>query len=95
MDKNRAKMLHALAESFGFFERPDQSDPVMSRAYERANAGIEALKAGTDDVSHTLQVIVLSCGQIGAFETQAVAAGWASALGVDLRPVLGGSEAAA
>lgn len=92
MDHNRAKMLHALAESFGFAERPSPSeDPVRFRYWERARTAIDSLvseQAQGGDVDHALRVIVLTCGQLGAVEPQACAACLASALGVDLRPVL-------
>lgn len=98
MEQNSAKMLHALTESFGFVERPSSFvDPIRFRYWERAQTGVNALVSDQvqgDDVHHTLRVIVLACGQLGAIEAQACAACLASALGVDLRPVLGTNAAA-
>lgn len=94
MDHNRAKF-YALAESFGFAERPSPSeDPVRFRYWERAQTAIDGLLTEQIDVHRALRVIVLACGQLGATEPQAEAACLASALGVDLRPVLGMTEAA-
>lgn len=98
MEQNRAKMLHALAESFGFVERPSPfEDPARARAYERAHTAVNALVSGQltgDDAHHTVRVIVLTCGLLGAVEAQTCAACLASAMGVDLRPVLGSDAAA-
>jgi len=90
--------LHALAESFGFVERPSPfEDPTRARYWDRAQTGIDALVADQvdgDELHRTLRVIVLACGALGAQEAQAYAACLASALGVDLRPVLGTAAAA-
>lgn len=92
MEHNRAKMLHALAESFGFVERPcpfgDDQEAVRFRAWERASQAIDALKKGGGNDEYLFRVIVLTCGQLGATEAQANAACMASALGFDLGPVL-------
>lgn len=94
MEQNRKMLLHALAESFGFVERPS---PEYARAYERAYAAVNALvgdQVTGDDAHHTVRVVVLNCGLLGAVESQACAACLASVMGVDLRPVLKNDAAA-
>lgn len=92
-----AKMLHALAESFGFAERPSKDDPARFRAWERAQTAINRLVAGQvedSEIGHTIRVIVLTCGQLEASEPQAYAACLASAMGIDIRSVIASEEAA-
>jgi hypothetical protein len=90
VENERAKCIsHALAESFGFVERPDASDHLRFRMWERASIAIFALRDSANDFDPgCIRVIVFACGQLGAYEPQAHAAHLAGELGVDLRSVL-------
>ena len=83
----QARIIAALAESFGFVARPQQDGP-QRRLWERASLAIDTLPhalAKGEDVTHSLRVIAFACGQLpGGADAQGCAGCLASHLGLSL-----------